>query len=418
MSANASPPARPRAIFCIDLDAFYVSVERRLRPELEGRPVVVGARGMRGVVVAASYEVRRHGVRSAMPIAEAERLLSGVPDVTWLAPSHGAYEEHSAHVRAVLDRELPVVEAASIDEFYADVGSFVFPGLRGPRGDPLALAEHVAARIRAECGLPASIGIATSKLVAKIASDEAKPRGLLRVLPGREGAFLAPLAIERLPGVGPRTAPQLHQAGVRTVADVPRAGEHALRAAVGEGMAAWLHEAAAGRDAAPVIAHEEARSIGHEETFERDVGALEALNAIAGDIAARLAHRLRAEGLLARTVQVKMRYAARRQAYVPGALARDVYETITRARTGPPTCDDLEIAARARALVREHWREGEPLRLFGVSVRNFAAADRQATLFDPPETRREERLHGALDAIREKFGFDSVFRASARRPDA
>lgn len=406
--------AGARTILCVDLDAFFVSVERLLRPDLRDRPVVVGGLGGRGVVAAASYEARRFGVRSAMPTREAEKRLRGAKDAIFILPSHDLYERHSARVRRVLDEELPAVEAASIDEFYGDA-----TGLPSP-GGALGLAERLAARIFGECGLPVSIGIATSRLVAKIATDDAKPRGILQVLPGREAAYLAPLAIERIPGIGPKTAPRLHAIGVREIGDARARGE-ALAAVLGESGAAWLREAAEGRDESPVHERAEARSIGHEETFDRNVGSLADLEAIITDLAERVAFRLRKEELETRTVQLKLRYGRRRKGYVEGSLARDTYETITRARTGPPTADGLEIAARARALLREHWRAGEPLRLMGVSAQKLAPAARQGVLF--PEKPGEpgaktERLNRTIDDLRARFGFDAIGRASQRRGES
>lgn len=422
------PRGRERTILCLDLDAFFVSVERVLRPELVGRPVVVGGGSGRGVVCAASYEVRKFGVRSAMAIAEAERRLRGVPDVVWLPVSHGVYGEHSAKVRAVLDRELPVLEQASIDEFYADA-----TGWRRAR-EPAAidLAAHVAREVRARCGLPVSIGLGTSKLVAKMATEDAKPAGLLQVLAGREAAWLAGLPVERIPGIGIKTAPRLHAIGVREIGDVARTDAVALEGALGKGGAAWLSDAALGLDPSPVGEREGARSIGHEETFDRDVADLAELEAISADLAERVGYRLRAERLRARTIQIKLRYAARRRRFVEGLAARDVYETITRARTDPPTDDGREIASRARELLREHWRRGEPLRLFGVSASHLLGPGEEAAgkpvqrlLFETAEpsgaTRpavkdeKNERLNKTLDELRDRFGFEAITWGSAKR---
>ncbi len=412
---------RARTIFCIDLDAFFVSVERLRRPELRGRPVIVGGApgpGARGVVCSASYEARRYGVRSAMPIAEAEKRLRGVEGVAWLPVSMEDYGRHSAGVRAAIDAELPLVEAASIDEFYADATGYA-PG-EGPRA--AALGERVAARIERECGLPCSIGIATSKLVAKIATDEAKPRGILRVREGGEAAFLAALPVERIPGIGMKTLPRLHALGLRQIGDAPRLGEAEIATVLGAGMARFLIDAAAGVDPSRVVERTEARSIGHEETFERDLVRPAEIDAAATDLAERVASRLRTEGLQARTIHVKWRYAARRARYVPGMATRDVYETVSRARTAEPTDDGLEIADRARALIREGLRAGEPIRLLGVSVGGFAPRERQRTLFDvegaaTPADARRGRLNRTLDEIRARWGFESVVRASTRPPE-
>ncbi len=408
---------RARTIFCIDLDAFYVSVERRRRPALVGRPVVVGGAGPRAVVAAASYEARAHGVRSAMPMVEARRRLRDVAAVAYVAPNMDLYERESAAVRAILDQEFPVVEAASIDEFYADATGHPF--LRS--GAPIDLAARVAQRIRKERGLPCSIGIGASRLVAKIATDEAKPAGLLHVFPGREAAFLAPLPVERIPGVGPKTLPRLRALGIERVGDAAAlfSGEDAraaLTGALGPAHAAWLLAAARGEDPSPVEERPEARSVGHEETFDCDVGSPVALEAIVADLAERVAWRLRAEGLAARTVQIKLRYGRRRRAFRPGQAARDIYETVTRAASGPPTQDGREIASRARALFRAHWRAGEPLRLLGVSVSRLGPPERQRDLFeDRRAAARDERLAAALDGIRGKFGFDAIAWAAARR---
>jgi len=452
MLEGVSTAARPpRTIFCLDLDAFFVSVERRLDPSLVGRVVVVGGEGGRGVVTAASYEARAYGVRSAMPGAMAAERLRGVKDVVWISPSRGEYGKASEEVRAVLESELPVLEQASIDEFYADVtplltggrAGFYDGGVRGEEADPLLIARHTALRVDRECGLPMSVGIGASRLVAKIATDGAKPRGALHVRPGLEARYLAPLPVEIIPGIGAKTAPRLHALGVRLVGDAAAVGEENIAAAMGARFAAWLSLAAQGIDETPVGGREEARSLGQEETFDRDIADGALLEAVLAEQAERVAHSLRAEGLKARGLQVKLRYAARRGGFVPGRTTRDVYETVSRAATlDAPTADGRLLLALARALLRAHWRKGEPVRLLGIAASRLEPAgtlhERQAELFpiapeppgpgpvsragpapEPPPPLDDDRAREVtrtLDAIRDRFGFGAISWGSAVRP--
>jgi DNA polymerase-4 len=416
-----------------------------------GRVVVVGGDGGRGVVTAASYEARKYGVRAAMPGSLAREKLRGVADVLFISPSRGEYERASGEVRAVLESDLPILEAASIDEFMADITPLLSGGraglyeggIPGHEADPLLIARHVASRVERECGLPASVGIGSSRLLAKMATDEAKPRGALWVRPGGEESFLAGLPIDRIPGVGAKTGPRLHALGVHEIGDVARVGVANLAAALGEKFATWLERCSRGIDGTSVGGHEAPRSIGSEETFDADVADEGALLAIASEQAERVAMRLRAEGLRARTVQVKLRYGARRGGFAPGRVARDVFETVTRASSGEPTADGRVIAARARELIREHRRAGAPVRLLGIAAHKLEPEgiphERQQELFARPSDlpadasarpilcapleespgiaeARSKKITQALDSIRGKFGFEAIQWGSAVRP--
>ncbi|HVZ86427.1 MAG TPA: DNA polymerase IV [Polyangia bacterium] len=398
MATATSPDAAaaPRALIHLDMDAFYASVEQRDDPRLRGRPVIVGGNAQRGVVLAASYEVRPFGVRSAMPMARALRLA---PDAIVVRPRFDVYAAASSRVFDILQTVTPLYEPLSLDEAFLDVTAS-----RSLFGPPAEIARALRRRIADEVGLPASAGIAAVKLVAKIASDLAKPNGQLEVPAGEGAAFLAPLPIDRIPGIGPKSAKQLEAMGIGTVGDLARQDPAYLERRFGpSGRDLWQRAHAI--DPRPVIADRDAKSVGAEETFDEDLSGVEALRPRVHAQALRVAHRLRRAGLRARTIQLK--------------LKRADFSLVTRRTTlDEPTDDGQTIYRQAARLL-----EGEPprpTRLTGVSAQNLVpAAAPQLGLFAAPKP-LAEKLNRALDAIASKFGAAAITTgdvAAGRRDD-
>ncbi|HVQ75894.1 MAG TPA: DNA polymerase IV [Candidatus Binatia bacterium] len=387
-------PALAGTVLHVDMDAFYAAIEQRDRPELRGRPVVVGALpGGRGVVSAASYEARPFGVRSAMPISRAVRLC---PHAAYLPVDRDKYARVSREVMAILAEFTPLVEPMSIDEAFLDIteSQRLF-------GDGPTVARQIKGRIRAELALTASVGVAANKFVAKVASDLGKPDGLVVVEAGAEAEFLAPLPVARLWGVGQATARLLEALGIRTIGQLAAWPDDALRRRLGNAGPA-LRALAIGHDERPVESWGAPKSMGAEETFETDHLDLALLETTLRRQAERVARELRAEGCLGRTVTLKIRFSD--------------FTTLTRRHTGEPTQDGLRIYRDACRLL-----DGVPLRrsvrLIGLSVSGLAPTDRgQLSLLDPTALRRE-RLARALDRIEDRFGAGAVTPASllARR---
>jgi len=377
-----------RTILHVDLDAFFASVEQRDRPELRGRPVVVGGGGPtdRGVVSAASYEARRFGVHSAMPLRQAGRLC---PDAVFLPVDGRKYQAVSRDVMAILRRFTPLVEPISIDEAFLDV-----TGSRQLFGDGRAIGAAIRAAVRAEVDLTVSVGVGTTKLVAKIASDLRKPDALVVVEPGDEAAFLAPLPISRLWGVGERTATALADYGVRTIGDLAALDSSVLVRRFGK-TGASLAERARGMDADPVAGPADAKSIGHEHTFDVDTSDRDVLERTLLAMAEGVAGRLRSSGVRAGTIAVKIRDSS--------------FRTITRQRTLPEPTDLTEpIWRTALELARPEIR-GIRVRLIGVTASNLGSPD-QLSLFAVEDTRRR-RAVDAADELRRRFGERAVTRA-------
>jgi len=375
------------------MDAFYAAVEQRDRPELRGTPVIVGAdpKG-RGVVSAASYEARVFGVRSAMPISRAARLC---PRATFLPVDMPKYQGVSAELMAILGDFSPLVEPISVDEAFVDL-----TGTERLHGPPVEAVRTIKRRILAETGLTASAGLATNKFVAKVASDLEKPDGLVVVPPGREAAFLAALGVERLWGVGRVTAGALAALGIATIGQLQALDRATLARRLGA-HGADLHDLAFGRDDRPVEPWTAPKSMGAETTFDADTRDRARLEATLRAQAERVARELRAEGLAAARVTLKLRWAD--------------FRTLTRSRTGEPTQDGLELYRRAlELLAREPLVH--PVRLIGVSASQlWAEAQGQLSLLDPNAVRRE-RLARAVDRVADKFGRDAVLPASLLPP--
>ncbi|MBA2373081.1 MAG: DNA polymerase IV [Chloroflexi bacterium] len=378
-----------RAILHVDLDAFFAAVEQRDRPELRGRPVIVGGGGPgdRGVVSAASYEARRFGVHSAMPLRQAGRLC---PTGVFLPVDGRRYQSVSRDVMAILRRFTPLVEPISIDEAFLDVtaSAALF-------GDGATIARRIKDEIQGEIGLTASVGVATTKLVAKIASDIEKPDGLVVVPPGDEAAFLAPLPIARLWGVGPQTANALREYGVQTMGDLASLPRDLLVRRFGK-HGSTLAERARGVDPDRVVGEgEAAKSVGHEHTFDVDTSDPETIERTLLAMADGVAGRLRSSGVRAATVTVKIRDSG--------------FRTITRQRTlGEPTDLTEPIFRAALELARAEVR-GIRVRLLGVSASNFAERE-QLALFAADDPRRR-RATEAADTVRRRYGERAVTRA-------
>jgi nucleotidyltransferase/DNA polymerase involved in DNA repair len=484
-------------IFHVDMDAFFVSVEELLDPSLKGKPVVVGAQpGHRGVVAAASYEARKYGIHSAMPVSEAVRRC---PHAVFLPGHSGLYSKYSHQVYQILCCYSPVVEMVSIDEGYLDMTGTerlfasaaalastphyslapdspaeewdMFPGsatvlpntrksppggerplpmARDPRnllgisiasqgstagereqehsafaGDPAVGIEpeshrdssarvdfqpvrgnldseflmlSVASRLREEIlhrtGLSASIGIGTSRLVAKVASDMAKPRGLLLVTAGREPAFLAPLKIRRIPGIGPKTEKQLNDLGVETVGDLQKLNAEFLREQFGSWGDSLAIKAQGGSDWR-YLGGEDPKSISHENTFGVDTCDREQVEATLVYLVQRVGKRLRDHGLFAATIQLKLRDSK--------------FSTITRAVTlNQPADIDAILLKNALALLHNHWDGKTPIRLIGIGVSGLGDRPRQSHLLEGEQNERLEKLYQAADSIRDKYGFDAL----------
>jgi DNA polymerase-4 len=387
------PAPTARTIVHVDMDAFYASVEQRDRPELRGRPVVVGALpGHRGVVSAASYEARPFGVHSAMPISRAVRLC---PHAVFLPVDHDKYARVSGEIMAVLAELTPLVEPISIDEAFLDVTAS-----RALFGDGRAIAVELKRRIREAVGLTASVGVAANKFVAKVASELGKPDGLVVVAPGEEPAFLAPLAVARLWGVGRVTAEALESLGIRTIGQLAAMPADHLAARVGAGGAEHLLALAHGDDRRTVEPSADSKSMGAEETFETDHRDGERLRATLRRQAERVARELRAGALAGTVVQLKLRFAD--------------FSTITRRHTVEPTQDGLVIYREVEALF-SRVRLGQAVRLIGVSVSGLQAQGQGQLSLLGPDAPRRERLARAVDHLAGRFGDDAVRPASLMR---
>jgi len=380
-----------RAILHIDMDAFYASVEEQDRPELKGKPLIVGGTGGRGVVAAASYAVRRFGVRSAMPMRDALRRC---PEAIVVQPRMSRYKEISEQVFAIFREFTPLVEGLSLDEAFLDVTAS-----QQLLGGPEVIGAEIRRRIAAQTGLTASVGIATNKLLAKIASDLNKPNGMCRIDAANLRQVLDPLPINKLFGVGQKTLPTVLAAGISTFGEARMAGDELLWRAFGKHGRA-MRDRASGLDDRPVEPDREEKSISAEETFDKDIRAPAELKAQLQQLADRTASRLRAQKLLAGCVSVKIR--------------RGDFTTYTRQRAlEPPTQETAIVAAAAEALLGA-WLAAQPraaVRLLGVGVTDLQM-QRQSDLFSAPQPDAGSRLDSAVDGIRERFGAGILTRAS------
>jgi DNA polymerase-4 len=396
---------RAATVLHVDLDAFFAAVEELDDPSLRGKAVVVGGLGNRGVVSTANYTARRFGVRSAMPMARARKAC---PHAVFLTPRMARYVDKSHEVMAILGSISPLVEQLSIDEAFIDVA-----GARRLLGPPAEIAATVRRRVLAETGLTLSVGVASTKFLAKLASDLAKPDGVLVVDSGTEPAFLAPLPVSRLWGVGPATLAKLERMGLRTIGDVAAVDEHLLVATLGSSLGGHLHALARNDDPRAVVPERDAKSIGAEETFGADLHTVAACERELVRLTDRACARLRAAGLTARTVNVKIRFAT--------------FETRTRARTLPEATDTSTVVLGvARALLAD-FDVGRGVRLLGVSLSQFDSVAAVQTVLDltgdaaSEQGRRTERraaVERAVDEVRDRFGSRAVGPATLVEPSA
>jgi len=388
-----------RTYFHLDMDAFFVSVEELFDPSLKGKPVVVGGRpNERGVVSAASYAARKFGVHSALPLRTAYKLC---PQAIFVDGHPERYRDYSHKVHGVLQSFSPLVEMASVDEAYLDM-----TGTERLYGPPLRAAHLLHQRMKAETGLNCSIGIAASRLVAKISSDQAKPNGVLWVIPGEEAAFLAPLDVRKVPGVGKVTEKQLNALGIRKVGDLARLEETFLEQRFGKwGLA--LAGKSRGLDAGgwfdtEIGAEEAPKSISHEHTFSEDTMDLAQIESTLARLCEMVGRRLREHRLHARTVQLKLRYSD--------------FSTFTRAHSiARPTDLDTELFEEIRELFRRNWKTGAAVRLLGVHVSSWSEGDEQLNLIGEEKHQKWSQALAAADRLRDKFGESAVSLAAGLR---
>lgn len=381
-----SPAPETSSILHVDMDAFFVSVELLERPQLRGKPVVVGGQpNRRGVVTAASYEARRYGIHSAMPLRTAGKLC---PHAIFLEGRHDLYAEWSDRIATILSRFSPVVEMASIDEAYLDLS-----GTDRLHGPPLAAAHALLTEIGAKTGLPCSAGLARTRLVAKVASDQAKPRGLVWVPPGAEAKFLEPLSVRRIPGIGRVTEAVLRSMGIETVGQLAAVPEDRLQELFGRWGTA-LYRKSRGGDSYEFVIDAEPKSVSHSHTFGSDTKEQAALGTMLSLLCQKGAKRLRDAGVEARTVTLRIRYAG--------------FHTITRSKTLPePTHLDSVFLATLRRLFEQHWNR-KPVRLIGIEFGMLSHGANQISLLDPERWAKLERLAQAADQLRDRFGFTAI----------
>jgi DNA polymerase-4 len=390
--AKHDPPAAnsteaSAAILHVDMDAFFVSVELLKRPELKGQPVVVGGqRNERGVVTSASYEARRFGVHSAMPLRTAAKLC---PQAIFLDGHHELYGQWSDRVAAILAKYSPIVEMASIDEAYLDLA-----GTERLHGPPLAAANKLLCEITSTTSLPCSGGLGASRLVAKVASDQAKPRGLVWVPAGSEAAFLAPLAARRIPGIGKVTDSALKTFGVETIAQLQVFSQERLEELFGRWGTA-LYRKARGIDSYEFFVDAEAKSLSHNQTFGADTNDPEKLHTTLSYLCQKVAKRTRDAGLHARTITLTVRFAN--------------FHTITRSHTlAEPSDLDSVFLKTVLDLFARAWNGRTLLRLVGVALAGFSGGAGQLDLLDPGRRDKLERLARTTDRLRDKFGFSKL----------
>jgi len=393
--------ARTPAILHIDMDTFFCSVERLFDPGLEGRPVIVGGDpSQRGVVSACSYEARRFGVHSAMPLATAGRLC---PDAVYLRGNFKAYLHYSGLVRDILEEYTPVVEHAGIDEAYLDLA-----GCRLAFGEPRAVVREIRKRIADELGLPASGGLSAAKVVSKVASAAAKPNGFLEVAPGEELAFLSPLPVEKLPGVGPVCRASLADLGIRTIGDLSLLPVEALESVLGS----WgrvLHEHARGVDRRRLECGRAPKSVSRETTYDTDTIDYDMVRSTLLLLAERCCLALRRDGLSATRIAVKLRYSD--------------FKTCMKFRTVEiPTDQEQTVHRVALDLFERLLERGVRIRLVGVALSGLVASGCQGELFTDasgegarrgePDSLKLDNLNESVDRIRELYGFSSIVRGS------
>ncbi|WP_460569343.1 DNA polymerase IV [Flaviaesturariibacter terrae] len=376
----------PRHIAHFDLDAFFVSVELLKRPELRGKPLIVGGDGQRGIVAACSYEARKFGIQSAMPSLTAKKLC---PEAIFISGSHGEYSRYSRMVTQVIADSVPQYEKASIDEFYVDLtGMDKFFGVT-------QYTRELREKITRETGLPISYGLSANKLVSKMATNEAKPNGYLEVAHGRETAFLWPLTVDKIPGVGGATQQQLYGLGIRTIEQLAKTPVEHLEAWFGKwGKKLW--EKAHGISDSPVEPYSEQKSLSHETTFSEDSNDPEFLHRQLVQLTEETAYDLRKEERLTGCVTVKIRYSD--------------FTTVSRQEVVDYTAFDPVLLTRVKNNFEKLWKKGEKIRLLGVRFSHLIPVTVQMNLFD--DSLEQLELFRAVDAIKNKFGSALVQKAA------
>lgn len=383
-------------ILHVDMNAFYASCHQAVDPSLRGRPVIVAGdpKKRNGIVLTASYEARKFGVRTAMPLWEAKRLC---PKAIFLKPDYRLYVEFSHRAMEILKRFTPLVEVFSIDEAWLDV-----EGCEGLFGDALTIAEKIQKSMMEELSLPCSVGVSCNKLLSKMASDMKKPMGITVITPDDVQNMLWPLPVEELYGVGPRIAKHLKKMNVNTIGDLARIPAEFLQAAFGV-VGLRLHRWANGIDDSPVDPHsaDEAKSMGHSVTLPQDVTTWEEAEAVLLSLSEQVGRRVRCGGYVGRVVTVTLRDSS--------------FVTVTRSATVPYTNLTEDIYRAAKKLLHSNWDGKTPLRLLGVSLSGLIKEFDQISLF--AEDEKKKRLDRAVDEIRERFGDDAIFRASLSSRD-
>jgi DNA polymerase-4 len=391
MSAEPINLDQERVIFHVDLDAFYVEVERQNDPSLVGKPVVIGGIGPRGVVATASYEARRFGVHSAMATAVARRLC---PQAIYMRGNHDLYQEVSKKFMNILREYSPNVVPVSVDEAYIDM-----TGTERLYGEPFDTADKIRDAVRDQLGLPASIGIGPSKLVAKVSTEHAKPDGIFQVRQQEAEAFFAPQPVRNLPGIGPKAGEALAKLKISTLGQLAVAPTGPLRRALGPNHADYVQRRARGIDNAPLREKAKTKSISSETTFESDISKRSELEKVLKKLSERVGTRLRKSGKRARGASIKLRYGD--------------FTTITRQRTFPAPGDgDQLIYDTAHALLATAMRQrGDPIRLLGVTVTGLGEQAAQLSLLDQ-NPMADSDTSEAVDAIRERYGDEAIIRGS------
>ncbi len=391
-----------RIIAHVDMDSFFVSCERLVDPSLNGKPVIVGGnKGERGVVASASYEARKFGIKSGMPLLTAGKLC---PQAMFVRGKHKLYSKYSRKVYALLKRLAPVVEYASIDEFYLD-----FTGCEALYGNDLeAMARKVKESILSRTGLHCTVAFASNKYVAKIAGKTVKPSsgsktGIILVPDGEEQKFLGALPIERLHGVGDKTLPRLKAMRIEKIGDILSIPMDRLDKALGPSAGEWLYNAARGIDDSQVETFHTAKSVGNETTFEKDTNDPDTLRRTLAWLSEKSCYRLRRLGKKARTVTLKLRY--------------DDFQTLTRARSFPATDDDAEVMKAAYGLFQECGTGKRKIRLLGVTLSKLEKESGGGDwLFPEMNNLKKEALFKSVDSIKRKYGLHKLERAASMEP--